>query len=170
MLHDGICGSFQNDCWAAISDPIWTTNGKYICYHPLIKIYDFSLQCELKQTNPDSILNLSKSKKKKKIIKLLDDIAYLFFFHMVHWSFILGKGWLLSNRFCKACQNCFRPSFTQCSAVAWIVALLWKLPQMPSCKRKYNSDFDTHKKWHVLQNWLLCHPWPNMNEQCSKWK
>ena len=33
-------------------------------------------------------------------------IAYLFFFHIVHWSFILGQGWLLSNHFCKACQNC----------------------------------------------------------------
>ena len=38
-------------------------------------------------------------------------IAYLFFFHMVHWSFILGQGWLLSNNFCKACQNCLHPSF-----------------------------------------------------------
>ena len=37
-------------------------------------------------------------------------VAYLFFFHMVHWSFILGQGWLLSNHFCKACQNCLRPS------------------------------------------------------------
>ena len=53
----------------------------------------------------------------------------------------LGQGWLLSNNFCKACQNCLRPSFefvqfdecTQCSADAWIVALLWKLTQMPSC-------------------------------------
>ena len=23
----------------------------------------------------------------------------------VDWSFILGQGWLLSNHFCKACQN-----------------------------------------------------------------
>ena len=38
-------------------------------------------------------------------------IAYLFFIHMVHWSFILGQGWLLSNNFCKACQNCLYPSF-----------------------------------------------------------
>ena len=30
---------------------------------------------------------------------------------MVHWSFILGEGWLLSNINCKACQNCLRPSF-----------------------------------------------------------
>ena len=38
-------------------------------------------------------------------------MAYLFFFHMVHWSFILGQGWLLSNHFCKACKNCLHPSF-----------------------------------------------------------
>ena len=29
---------------------------------------------------------------------------------MVHWSFILGQGWLLSNQFCTACQNCLHPS------------------------------------------------------------
>ena len=38
-------------------------------------------------------------------------IAYSFFFHMVHWSFILGQGWRLGNHFCKACQNCLHPSF-----------------------------------------------------------
>ena len=38
-------------------------------------------------------------------------IAYLFFFHMVHWSFILGQELLLTNHFCKACQNCLHPSF-----------------------------------------------------------
>ena len=39
-------------------------------------------------------------------MKLLSvDDAYLFFFHMVDWSFILGQGWLLSNHFCKAFQS-----------------------------------------------------------------
>ena len=38
-------------------------------------------------------------------------IEYLFFFHMVHWSLILGQGWLLSNHFCTACQTCLHPSF-----------------------------------------------------------
>ena len=38
-------------------------------------------------------------------------IAYSFFFHAVHWSLILGQGWLLSNHFCKACQKCLHPSF-----------------------------------------------------------
>ena len=38
-------------------------------------------------------------------------IKYLFFFNMVHWSFILNQGWLLSNNFCKACQNCICSSF-----------------------------------------------------------
>ena len=82
-------------------------------------------------------------------------ITYLFFFHMVHWSFILGQGWLLSNHFCKACQNCLHPSFefvqcsTQCRADAWNVALLWKLPQRPSCSANANLDknnFDMFNK------------------------
>ena len=31
---------------------------------------------------------------------------------MVHWSFILGQGWLLSSsHFRRACQNCLHPSF-----------------------------------------------------------
>ena len=38
-------------------------------------------------------------------------IAYVFFFHMINWSFILGKGWLLSNNFCTVFQNCLHPSF-----------------------------------------------------------
>ena len=38
-------------------------------------------------------------------------IAFFFFFHMVHWSFILGQEWLLSNHVCNACQNCLHPSF-----------------------------------------------------------
>ena len=53
-------------------------------------------------------------------------IAYLFFFHMVHWSFILGQGWLLSNYFLsmsKLSSSKFCHS-TQSSADALIVALL----------------------------------------------
>ena len=35
-------------------------------------------------------------------MKLLSvDDSNLFFCHMVHWSFILGQGWLLSNHFVK---------------------------------------------------------------------
>ena len=40
-------------------------------------------------------------------------IAYLFLFHVVYWSFILDQGWLLSNNFCKACQNCLHPIFVR---------------------------------------------------------
>ena len=70
-------------------------------------------------------------------------IAYLFFFHMVHWSFILGQGWLLSNYFCKACQNYSSKvcHSTQSSADALIVSLLWKLPPMPSCSTN-NANLD----------------------------
>ena len=79
-------------------------------------------------------------------------IAYLFFFHMVQCSFILGQGWLLSNNFCKACQNSSSKfcHSTQCSGDEWIVALLWKLPQMPPCSTNNASldknNFDTFYK------------------------
>ena len=48
-------------------------------------------------------------------MKLLSvgDSIYLFFFHMVLWSFILGQGWLLNNNFCIsyfACQKCLHLS------------------------------------------------------------
>ena len=86
-------------------------------------------------------------------------IAYLFFFHVVHWSFILGQGWLLSsNHFCKACQNCLRPSFVivhKAGADAFIVALLWKLPQIPICSTNYatldKNNFDVLYKFIVVQ-------------------
>ena len=44
---------YQNACWAAIPDPIWTTNvpyeKEYICYHPLITIlwFVFSILTDL---------------------------------------------------------------------------------------------------------------------------
>ena len=56
---------------------------------------------------------------------------------MVHWSFILGQGWLLSNHsFVKHVKTVFIQVVhvnegTQCSVDALIVALLillWKLP------------------------------------------
>ena len=123
----------------------------------------------------NSILNLSKSK--RKIMKLLSvDDSIFIFFHMVHWLFIFGQGWLLCNNFCKACQNCLYPSFefvqcsTQCSADAWIVALSWKLPQMPSCSANdANLDKNNFDMFYEIYC-CACHPWPNMNEQCTKWK
>ena len=116
----------------------------------------------------DSILNLSKSK--RKIIKLLsvDDDIFIFLSYMVHWSFILGQGWLLSNHICKACQNCLRPSIVivivhKAVLDGLIVALLWKLPQMPSCSTN-NASLDK-PILTCFTNWLLCsHLWPNMNE------
>ena len=62
-------------------------------------------------------------------------IAYLFLFHMVHWSFISGQGWLLGNHFCKACQIFVKH-----------VALLWKLPPpppMPLCSSNNNLDHNS---------------------------
>ena len=71
------------------------------------------IQCELKKqrkrNNQDSIQNLPKLT--RKFMKLSVDDSIFIFCHMVHWSFILGQGWLLSSHFCKACQNCLHPSF-----------------------------------------------------------
>ena len=68
-----------------------------------------TIQCELKKKETDIQSLISQNRKGKKDCYQWM-VAYLFFFHMVHWSFILGQGWLLSNNFCKACQNCLRPS------------------------------------------------------------
>ena len=61
---------------------------------------------------------------------------------------------------------------TQCSAGAWIVALFWKLPQMPTCSTNINNtNLDKNNLDMILQNLLLCsYPWPNMNEQITKLK
>ena len=72
-----------------------------------------------------------KKKKKKRTPRSNPKSLKIKKIHMVHWSFAMSQGWLLSNHFCKARQNCLRPSF----------ALLWKLPQMPSC-RANNANLD----------------------------
>ena len=98
-------------------------------------------------------------------------IAYLYFFHMVCWSFILGQGWLLSNNFffimsklssSKFCQG------TQSSADESIVALLWKLPQMQSCSTNNanleNTNFDTLYKtdcWAAIHGRIRMNNVPN---------
>ena len=86
---------------------------------------------------------------------------------MVHWLFILGQGWLLSNHVSKACQNCLRPSFTRYSADAWIVALLWKLPQMPSCSAN-NANNNTFDMFYQTDCCAAINGWIWMNT--TKWK
>ena len=91
-------------------------------------------------------------------------IACLFFFHTVNWSFILGQRRLLSSHFCKACQNCLRPSFEfvqlddlmiftmQCGCMHCCFVV--KAPANAIMQRKQRQL--GHKQfWHVLQNWLL---------------
>ena len=97
----------------------------------------------LKKGNQDSILNLSKSK--RQIIKLLsvDDSIFIFLPYgtlVVHiglgmaaqQSSLQSMSKLSSSKFCHS---------TQSSADALIVALLWKLPQMPSCSTN-NANLD----------------------------
>ena len=63
-------------------------------------------------------------------MKLLsvDNSLYLCLFHMVHWLFILGQGWLLSNQFCKACQSCLRSSF-ECVQFDELSDIYGRVPQ-----------------------------------------
>ena len=67
---------------------------------------------------------------------------------MVHWSLILGQGWLLSNH--KHVKTVFiqvLSYITQSSADALIVALLWKLPQiMPISSKLVKTNFDMFYK------------------------
>ena len=94
---------------------------------------------------------------------------------MVHGSFILGQGWLLSNHFCKACQNCFHPSFChysiQSSTDGCINCCFVVIAPANAIMQHKHRQLGQNQFWHVLQNWLLCsHPWPNMNEHCTKLK
>ena len=86
---------------------------------------------------------------------------------MVHWSFILGQGWLLSNNFCEACQNCLHPSFVIVHKAVWMhCCFIVKAPANAIMQHKQRQR-GQNQFWYVLHNWLLCsHPWPNMNEQC----
>ena len=90
-------------------------------------------------------------------------IAYLFFLHMVHWSFILGQVWVLSKHFCKACQNCLHPSFVIVhKAVRMHYYCFVVIAPANAIMQHKQRQLGQSKFWHVLQNWLLCsHPWPN---------
>ena len=118
--------------------------------------------------NQNSILNLSKSK--RKIIKLLsvDDSIFIFLsygtlvvhigsgmavqqslFYVKHTSKLSSFDVNAPKLFDTGVRKGAFPSFdfvTQCSANAWIVTLLWKLPQMPSCSANYanldKNNFD----------------------------
>ena len=92
-------------CWEFLSDVF---AGRLPTWLPSAKIYIVWVKRKRKpRFSPKSL----KIKKKNHDFFFQWMIAYLFFFYMVHWSFILGQGWLLCNNFCKACQNCLHPSF-----------------------------------------------------------
>ena len=126
-------------------------------------MYSLGIQCELKKKgNQDSITKSLKIKKTNHEIFISGFIAYLFFFHMVYWSFILGQGWLLSNHFCQAGQNCLHPSFVIVHKA--IVALLWNLPQMPSCStNNANLDKTNFDMFYKIDCCAAIHGWIWMN-------
>ena len=83
------------------------------------------------------------------------------FFYTVHWSFILGQGWLLSNNFCKACQNCLRPSFVIAVRMhELLLCWIWKLPQLPSCSANNGNlfviSFFDFEKFGVKHVFCVC--------------
>ena len=97
--------------WSRILDNRWLLSNNFCktCQNQNFQVLSIS-SIELRKRKPQFD---SKFLQKKKIWQNWFQymIAYSFFFHMVHWSFILGQGWMLSNNFYKACQNCFHPSF-----------------------------------------------------------
>ena len=91
---------------------------------------------------------------------------------MTHWSRILANRRLLSNNFCKACQNCLHPNFVIVHKAVRLHLLLLCCESSRKCYHAAQTTPTwTKPSWHVLQKWLLCsHPWPNMNELCTKLK
>ena len=86
-------------------------------------------------------------------------IAYSFFFHMVHWSFILGQEWLLSNHFCKACQNCLHPSFAIVHKAVRAHLLLLCCESPPQCYHAaQTTPIWTKPIWYVLQKIIAVQP------------
>ena len=87
-------------------------------------------------------------------------IAYLSVFHMVHCSFILDQGWLLSNHFCKACQQLFLSKFwfwyrIQCG----LLLLCWKT----SCQCHHAVQIPYSQKETPGLNKNLAKIWPNLH-------
>ena len=85
-----------------------------------------------------------------------------------HWV----RGWLLSNHFCKACQNCLHPSFAMAHKAVRThhCCFVVKVPRNAIKQHKQRllkqNQFDM-----FLLNLLLCsHQWPNMTELCTKLK
>ena len=98
----------------------------------------------LKNRKQKFILNLSKSK--RKFIKLLavDDSVFMF---LLLW-YIRRSYWVRDGcsaiifvKHIKTVVVQVLSYSAQCSADTWIVALLWKLPQMPSCSAN-NANLD----------------------------
>ena len=103
-------------------------------------------------------------------------IAYLFFFQSSIWYigrsywvrdgcsaiiFVFSMSKLSSSKFCHS---------TQSSADALIVALLWKLPQMPSCStNNANLDKTNFDMFYKIDCCAAIHG-QIMTEQCTKLK
>ena len=94
-------------------------------------------------------------------MKLLsvDDSMFVCFSHMVHWSFILGQGWVLSNHVCKACQNCLCPSFEfvqfecGCMNCSFVVTIPANAVMLCKWRQLGQKQF-----WHVFTKLIAVQP------------
>ena len=132
-------------------------------FHSHFSHFNGSIQCESKRRprfNPKFA-----QKWKKKIMKLLQwIITYLFpFIRYIGRSYWV-RDCCSAIIFVKPVKSVFiqvLSFFTQCSADAWIVALLWKLPQMPSCSANNanldKNSFDNYKIYccAAILGWVI---------------
>ena len=123
-------------------------------YHVAVAQSWYKNSVSLKKGNPDLISNLWKTKhnNKESENKYQGMIVPLFFFHMTHWSCILDNRWLLSNHFCKTCQNYF--FFKVLShALAWLSCVKGNPGLTPNFSKfevkKYN------KTWFLVHDSII---------------
>ena len=128
------------------------------------------LSCE--KGNPGLTQNFSKLKKDiTKLISVHDSIFIFLSYGTL--IFHIGSGMAAQQSFFvkhfKTVSIQVLSLYTS-SADAPIVALLWKSPAMISCSTN-NAYLDIYQFDMFYKKLLLCsHPWPNMNELCTKLK
>ena len=115
-----------------------------------------------------------KSLKIRKIIKLLsvDDSTFIF----LSWYIGHSYNWVRDGYSAIIFEKHVKAVFVQVLSLLHNAVQMHELLLCCESSHKYHHAAQTtppwrKQFWHVLQNLLLySHPWPNMNEQCTKWK
>ena len=94
--------------WSRILDNRWLLSNNFC--KTFFQVLSVIARLSCVEGSPGLTQNFSKLKKDMTELNSVHDSIFIFF-HAVHWSLILGQGWLLSNHFCKECQKCLHPSF-----------------------------------------------------------